>query len=116
MGAKEGEGKAWIQINAELAPNSMEFSGNLSREISVRQKTKNYVEWTEFDGDLEGWEKREIWISPDLKDIVKEVVSQQGWEHNNSITFFLKGTGNREVYSFDQDRCVAPSLVIEMEC
>lgn len=51
--------------------------------------------------------------TPNLTSLIEKIVSQDGWNKGNAMTFFLKGTGTREVESFDGDAPKAPMLVIE---
>ncbi len=49
----------------------------------------------------------------DLSALITQIINQNGWNSGNALTFFLQGTGTREVESFDGDAPKAPLLVIE---
>jgi hypothetical protein len=48
--------------------------------------------------------------TPDLSDIVQEIVDRPGWASGNAMTFILEGTGRRTAVSYDQDSSKAPLL------
>jgi len=113
-GAKEGLGSTSIAISAELSPNSQRIA-IIPNAITSRPRSTQSVIWTLNEGLSDPWERHEVWVSPDLREIVEEVLSHPNWEKNNAITFFLTGSGDRTVYSFNAGECLAPSLVFEMK-
>jgi len=112
-GAKEGLGSTSIAISAEQSPNSQRIA-NTPNAITSRTRTQSII-WTLNEGLSDHWERHEVWVSPDLREIVEEVLAHPEWEKNNAITFFLSGSGDRTVYSFNAGECLAPSLVFELK-
>ncbi|MFT5265790.1 MAG: hypothetical protein ACI8YQ_004547, partial [Polaribacter sp.] len=57
--------------------------------------------------------------TPDLTELVTEVITSNGWQSNNPITFIITGSGNdavlRKAYSFDENSTKAAKLYIEYE-
>jgi hypothetical protein len=49
----------------------------------------------------------------DIKSLVQAVVNKSGWTSGNSMAFFIKGNGTREVESYDGDAANAPLLVVQ---
>ena len=49
----------------------------------------------------------------DISILVQQLVNRSGWKNNNSVAFFLYGSGTREVESFDGDAQGAPLLVVQ---
>lgn len=69
------------------------------------------VHWSTAD---EGFEHHEVWVTPNLVEIVQHARQQPSWD--GTVTFSMHGEGlvKRSVYSFDADRCLAPTLTIGM--
>lgn len=50
----------------------------------------------------------------DIKSLVQALVNKAGWASGNAMAFYIKGTGTREVESFDGDvPAKAPMLVVQ---
>jgi len=81
------------------------------RDGGFGTKATTQVIWEKED---EGWERHTVWISPDLKDIVTELINQPNWEQGSDIILQLQGKGNRAFYSADKGPCFAPTLAIEL--
>jgi len=64
----------------------------LDAPITSRSRTTAQVKWT-VDVDWTIWE---AYRTPDLKDIVSEIISIDGWANGNSMTFFLMGEDQGE--------------------
>ena len=100
-----------IEIRAELnvAPAAFEST---RRNLSKRAGTASSVAWT-HDGDE--FEPKAVWVSPNIKTVVDEVISLPNWRQGNSIVVTITGLSQLEVASFDRSQCLAPSLIIELE-
>ena len=81
-------------------------------QLSAMEPTSSFVTWTEEDED---WEIQNVWVSPDLKDIVSELVNAPEWESGNAITLNMFGQGNRAFHAYEESACLAPTLTIELE-
>jgi len=117
FGFEAAPGKAVVTISAEISSDSQPFGTEVEMNgITSRQGTTSSVTWTEHDGESDAWEEGEVWVSPNIKSILDEVVAQPGWKRGNAITVFVKGAGaSRHVYTRDSGDCLAPTLSIELE-
>lgn len=84
-------------------------------DISNRAKTTASVSWqgippwTVEEEDLPGGENQR---TPDLTNIVQEIVDRPDWQEGGAMAFILQGTGQRTAESFDGDSARAPALVV----
>ena len=77
--------------------------------ISARIKTTANVSWN----NVPAWNsKDEKHQTPDLSNIVQEIVNRSGWASGNSMAFIVEGSGVREVESYDGESNAAPLLII----
>ena len=103
-----------ITIKGEDIANSSTFA-NITNNISGRVTTSSSVLWNPlaWTDNLSGGNER----TPDLTTIVSEVMTSNGWQTGNPITFILTGTGNstdyRKADSFDESASQSAKLVIE---
>lgn len=104
-----------ITIKGESSINSLAFS-NIDSNISSRNTTLAEVNWEL----TEPWANNESGINqrtPDLSDIVSEILNLSGWQFGNPISFILTGNGGsdakRRAYSFNEDPSKSAKLVIE---
>jgi hypothetical protein len=79
--------------------------------------TNSFVIWEIEDGNRNNWIKNTIWITPNLKQIIQEIIQDPLWKkENSSITFLITSKENyRIVYSYEYSKCHAPSLTIQLE-
>lgn len=83
-------------------------------DFIARQTTDNEVAWNVPAVVIEEW-----YETPDLKDIVQEIVDRENWQENNAIGFVISsndGTGNNDSRGFsayDDGSEDAPTLIIE---
>ncbi len=102
-----------IFIKGEQSDSSLIFNTSSSFNITSRSKTSDSVLWN-VSGSTWGTvgaataDQR----TPNLKAIIERIMNRQGWKQGNPLTFFMYGTGTREVESFDGDAPKAPLLVI----
>ena len=89
---------------------------NITNNISDRVATASSVDWT----NIPSWTDEQAGAdqkTPDLTSIVSEIISSNGWQSGNPITFIINGTGNsldyRKAYSFDGDASKSAELIIE---
>ncbi len=99
-----------LQINGQAADNAPTFeitAGNISgRPLTLATVSWNVPVWI----DKERTSKQQ---TPDLKEIVQEVVNRSGWQSGNSLVIILQNlTGKRSAYTFDNNPAQAPELVI----
>lgn len=109
-----------LKISGELVANSSTFgalaadgksySAN-SGELSNRPKTAT-VAWS-IDASTP-WLSGKTYTSPDLKTVVQAIVNQGGWKANNSMSFFVEGTGVRKTFAYENNPLKSVSLRIEV--
>jgi len=109
-----------IIIQLEDIDNSSEFGDN-DENISKRVRTSNKVEWNkiaEWKTDKTESEEK----TPDLKDIIQEVINRDGWVEGNSLSIILTNGDsceNEDCLRYgdgkDGSSDIAPKLTIEYE-
>lgn len=99
-------GPITLTIEGELSPSASLYSTTVN-DVSSRTPTTNSVTWSPSDWNTVG-ESGAPQQTPDLTDIVQEIVNQSGWSIGNNMSFIITGpSGNRRTAETD------PRLVIE---
>jgi len=97
------------KIEAESADNAASFS--ISRHITSLPRISTSVHW-----DLiEPWSPDTWYESPDIADIIQEVIDRDGWSANNSLAIIYSSRsegGYRNFSSYDRGSDYAPKLEI----
>ncbi len=100
-----------LNIYGEATDNANSFSDS-HYNISSRSKTTSSTAWSP-----PAWNSRhEQGVNqrtPELKDIIQEIVNRGGWSSGNSMSFIITGTGKRVAESYDGESDEAPRLHIE---
>ena len=82
-------------------------------DISGRTQTSKWVSWT----PINAWTVNNTYQTPDLKEIVQEIVDRDGWKKGNDMAFMIsyQSTSNekRDAYPYDADSSKAPLIHIE---
>lgn len=82
-------GNMSIRIQAEDQDTSSAFVSGY-RNITYRNNlTSASVDWS----IQENWITGITYRSPDIKDVITEVISRNGWQAGNNLTLILKATG-----------------------
>ncbi len=83
---------ATVNVFGELADSSQPFT---SATLDSRSLTSNDVDWA-----LPVWTTNGLsQTSPDISDVVEEIVGQPGWCGGNSLSLLMKGAGIRSIYA-----------------
>ena len=82
---KTAEDVAALTIYAEASDHAATFTEDAL--IDARPATTAMVDWTV----AEAWTLWEPYRTPDLKDVVQEIVDRDGWSIGNAIAFVVKG-------------------------
>ncbi len=91
------------------ADNSGSFSGNYAVSSRINSaSTSAIVNWN----NVPSWVTGRIYRTPDLKDIVQEIVDRGGWNAGNNMSFMVNGSGRREAESYNASPGLAPRLVV----
>lgn len=114
-GADPGEdaqitGDVTLTVSGHANDNSPTFFNSLNN-ISGRMRTASEVTWSPST-----WSTATE-ATPDLTDVVKDIILRDGWTSGNALTFIIEGddsTNFRRAYSFD-GAGTAPTLVIVYE-
>ncbi len=97
------------KIEAESADNVTSFG--ISRHIASLPRTSTSVHW-----DLiEPWSPDTWYESPDIADVIQEVIDRDGWSENNSLAIIYSSRsedGYRNFSSYDRGSDYAPKLEI----
>ncbi len=100
-------------VFGELTPNSITFA-NAAQNLSTRPRTTTTVDWV-----LRPWSGfvlRDLnSITPDLCEIIAELVSQPDWQSGNALTLLFEITGDgRTAHSFESAKHRAATLSVVM--
>ncbi len=82
---KSAEDVAKINITAEATDNAVTF--DLDNLITARPKTTASVRWEV----AEEWDLWAFYRTPDIKDIIQEVVDRDGWSLGNALALIFQG-------------------------
>jgi hypothetical protein len=97
------------KIEAESADNAAAFG--ISRNIAALPTTSTSVQWN----IIELWAADTWYESPDIADVIQEVIDRDGWSANNSLAIIYSGRsegGYRNFSSYDRGSDYAPKLEI----
>jgi chitodextrinase len=100
-------GAASVSIRGEAADSAAPFSG--SGNISGRQTTSNVVDWNPPDWTTVG-AAGDAQRTPDLAELIQEIVGRQGWAAGNALAFVITGSGTRTAESYNGVAAAAPLL------
>ena len=97
-----------LNIQAEKSADAATFT-SMDSNISSRSLTTAIAKWS-----VPAWTQGQSYTSPELKDVVQEVVNQSGWCGGNSMAFVVSSdkSGLRKALSFDY---VDPALGVETQ-
>lgn len=107
-----------VKIYAEDSNNSKTFE-NVNSSISDRLKTSEYVGWT--DDYTPKWtvehESNSNERTPDLTELVQQIVDKPRWSAGNAISFIMEGiSGNRTAEAYNGESTMAPVLHVTYVC
>lgn len=106
-------GASSLTIRGQAADNAPTFSGS-NFDISNRTTTSASVLWSPPDWIAQG-DQLPAEKTPDLTNLVQEIVNRPGWANGNSMAFIITGTGTRMAYGYDGFACQAAVLHIEYD-
>ena len=101
-----------LLIEGELSTSSQTFNSD-ANNISSRTKTVASIAWNDIPAwDVVG-ENGPDQRTPEITDIIQELVDQPNWEAGNAMTFIISGTtGTRNAISSDNGANLPPRLLI----
>lgn len=100
-----------LAVKGELSAAAAPYT-TASRNISTRPRTGAWVEWLPAAWPTTG-ESGAAQRSPDLSDVVQEIVDTPGWARGNPIAFVVSGSGKRVARAWNGSPAGAPLLHVE---
>ena len=100
-----------LTFNGEKNKNASHFTAT-AYNITSRLKTDASVNWNPTPWTTEG-EHEDEQKTPDLKNIVQEILNNQNWEDGNALSFIITGNGKRVAESYEGSETGAAKLVIK---
>jgi len=100
---------ATFNVYSELSPDTKNFSAT-DYDLSSRSSKTSIVKW-----EPGVWEKGKVYRTPNLAGVIQEIVNQPDWKAYNDVALFVKGTGRRDVVSFDDNQALAATLRIQIK-
>lgn len=97
-----------LTIKGHKVVDSPAFEGNSNISNRFGSATTASVSWS----SIPSWNDNDVYQTPDLKDIIQEIVDQGGWTAGNSLSLLINGSGTRRAESYNGDAARAPRLVI----
>jgi hypothetical protein len=97
--ATNGEPDTTMTIDGQLVDDAPTFTG-ADEDITSRVPTTASVSWAVPDWTVEG-EAGLDQQTPDLRDIIQEIVNQPSWVAGNALVIRLAGTGDQKAESFE---------------
>jgi hypothetical protein len=102
-------GAVTLNISADSSSSPDDFS-TTAFDVSTRIKTNSTVNWSPAS-----WTDETTYVTPELKTIVQELVSENLWAYGNDLTFIIEGNGDRSAFAYDGDPLKAPILTIKFK-
>ena len=99
-----------LTVKGQAADNPGTFT-TATYNVSSRAKTSASVAWAPAAWTTVG-AAGTAQRTPDLKNIVQEIVNRTGWAQNNAMVFIITGTGERTAESYEGSSTKAPQLVV----
>ncbi|MGR0482319.1 MAG: CehA/McbA family metallohydrolase [Candidatus Electronema sp. V4] len=106
-------GTTSLTIKGQAADNAATFTTALNN-ISSRPTTTASVTWAPVAWSTVG-QAGAGQQTPDLKDIVQEIVNRSGWSANNGMAIIITGTGERTAEAYEGSASQAAQLVVTYE-
>ena len=108
------DGPLTVTFVGELAENAKRYDKDDDRNLSSRIVTLASVEWVvpPWLGDGDDGAAQ---LTPDLREIIQEIVDHPGWNEGDAINIMIKlqtGDGERAAEHDDDDYITAPEIII----
>ncbi|MEO0473340.1 MAG: Ig-like domain-containing protein, partial [Bacteroidota bacterium] len=120
--------QAWIQFqtaaNYNRHPIDLRITGHESDDAPVFQSSNGNIAGRARTDASVNWQPA-IWTlvnqnsplqrTPDLRDVIQEIIDRPGWQKGNALALLLDGTGGRTAWSFEgnSNRAAVLHLVFE---
>ncbi|MFK8078916.1 MAG: pre-peptidase C-terminal domain-containing protein [Granulosicoccus sp.] len=104
---------ASLTLSGEASGNADAFAVT-NRNVSSRSQTAATVNWSPAPWPTVG-EAGSAQRTPDLSQIVQEIIDRDDWSDGNALVVLVTGSGQRTAESFNGDNTRAPILHIEYQ-
>ena len=101
-----------LDIGAEAADDAAPFV-TTAGDISARPRTALNVDWVP-----DPWTAGEAGAAqrtPELEELIEEVVRRPGWEQGHALVIIVRGSGKRTAWAWDGLAAAAPLLHVEFD-
>lgn len=102
-----------LYIWSENNDNPITFDLNGTFVLTTRPKSTDSIEWNIPSDEFTVVDSK--YQTSDLTSLVQANLNRSGWNAGNAMAFYIKGTGLREVESFEGEPSAAATLVIDYE-
>jgi len=99
-----------LTIWSEDNDNPATFT-NTAYALTTRPKSANSVAWNVDANSLNVVDQR--YYSANIASLVQANLNRSGWNAGNAMAFYIKGSGRREMESYEGEASAAAALVIE---
>ncbi|UII32648.1 fibronectin type III domain-containing protein [Fulvivirga ulvae] len=103
-------GSSNLTIKAHDTDNAPAFSTS-SYNVSSRPTTSESVNWSPSAWSSVG-QAGSSQKTPDLKNIVQELVNRNGWSQSSALALVITGTGERTAEAYDGSSASAPAIYV----
>ncbi len=100
-----------LKIEGEASGNSQSFT-NAQYNISQRMRTTNNITWVPVGWKTVGASGTDQ-QTPDVKNILQEIVNRTDYQSTGALTFIITGTGKRVAESYEGSSSKAALLHVE---
>ena len=97
-----------LVFNAQDSDHADTFNTNFLN-ISNRPKTSATVIWN----NIPPWSTGLKFQTPDLAEVIQEVIDREGWFSGNDLAMIVTGSGRRRAKSYDNSPVHSPRLHVE---
>lgn len=110
---RAGNSSSKMTIKGVAQDDPAQFDVQATNALQNKPKTSASVSWN----NIGRWEKESRNLSPNVTNIVQEIVNRTGWQPRNSIMFILSDFSTTEVAAYTQrgKASAAPTLWVEFE-
>jgi hypothetical protein len=110
--ARESHSEATtVTIRGEAHDNARGFEVIMG-DVTTRPLTAAAATWSAIPAWTAG-QTTAAQRTPDLKDVIQEIVSRPGWASGNAIVLVVRGSGHRSAYAYEGGAANAPLLHVE---
>lgn len=104
-----------VRIWAEDADSTSTFnaSESIKKEVSSRKRLAENITWTIPKGAFNTVGER--YATADITSLLQKLVNREKWKPGNAVTFFIEGSGTREVESYEGSPADAATLLFSYE-